>query len=76
MNNIFQVINSIRNPKQIIEQITANSQLMSNPMIKNAVDMVQRGDSKGIEQLARNIAETKGINADEIFNQVKSRINF
>lgn len=74
--NIFQIMQSINNPQQLINQITGNKQIMSNPMIKNAVDMAQKGDSKGIEQLVRNIAQSKGMNADELFNQVKSQIKF
>lgn len=74
--NIFQIMQSINNPQQLINQITGNKQIMSNPMIKNAVDMAQKGDSQGLEQLVRNIAQTKGVNVDEVFNQVKSQMKF
>ena len=74
--NIFQIMQSINNPQQLINQITGNKQIMSNPMIKNAVDMTQKGDSQGLEQLVRNIAQTKGVNFDEVFNQVKSQMKF
>ena len=74
--NIFQIMQSINNPQQLINQITGNKQIMSNPMIKNAVDMAQKGDSQGLEQLVRNIAKTKGVNVDEVFNQVKSQMKF
>ena len=74
--NIFQIMQSINTPQQLINQITGNKQIMSNPMIKNAVDMAQKGDSQGLEQLVRNIAQTKGVNVDEVFNQVKSQMKF
>lgn len=74
--NIFQIMQSINNPQQLINQITGNKQIMSNPMIKNAVDMAQKGDSQGLEQLVRNIAQTKCVNVDEVFNQVKSQMKF
>lgn len=76
MNNPFQMLQAIKNPQQFINQFMNNEQVMSNPMIRNAVDMAQKGDSKGIEQLVRNIAQSKGMNADELFNQVKSQIKF
>ena len=76
MNNPFQLLQAIKNPQQLINQFMNNEQVMSNPMIRNAVDMAQKGDSKGIEQLVRNIAHSKGMNADELFNQVKSQIKF
>ena len=76
MNNPFQLLQAIKNPQQLINQFMNNEQVMSNPMIRNAVDMAQKGDSKGIEQHVRNIAQSKGMNADELFNQVISQIKF
>lgn len=76
MNNLFQLLQTINNPQQLINQVMGNSQIMSNPMIQNAVNMAQKGDSQGIEQLVRNIAQSKGMNADELFNQVKSQMKF
>ena len=49
-----------------------NSQVMSNPMMKNTIQMAQNGDTKGIEKMARNLCKEKGINPDEIFNQLKN----
>ena len=60
------------NPQQFLQQVMNNSQMMQNPMIKNTVQMVQNGDTKGIEQLARNLCKEKGINADDMFNQMKN----
>lgn len=48
---------------------------MSNPMAKNAIGMAQQGNTKGIEQLARNLCKEKGLNADDVFNQIKTRFN-
>ena len=47
---------------------------MQNPMAKNAIGMAQSGDTKGIEQMARNLCREKGINPDEMINQIKSRM--
>ena len=60
------------NPQQFLQQVMDDSQMMQNPMIKNTVQMVQNGDAKGIEQLARNLCKEKGINADDMFNQMKN----
>ena len=70
--NPFQMIQEIKNPQQFLQQIMGNSQMMQNPMIKNTVQMAQNGDAKGIEQLARNLCKEKGINADDMFNQMKN----
>ena len=61
------------NPQQFMQQIMGNSQIMSNPMMKNTMQMAQNGDMKGVEQMARNLCKEKGLDADEMFNQLKSR---
>lgn len=69
--NIIQLMRS-GNPQQFLQQVMNNSKMMQNPMIKNTVQMAQNGDTKGIEQLARNLCKEKGINADDMFNQMKN----
>lgn len=68
--NVMQMMKS-GNPQQIIQQMMNNSQIMSNPMAKNAMQMAQKGDSKGIEQMARNLCKEKGLNPDDVMNQIK-----
>ena len=69
--NFFQ---SFRSPQQFLQSMIENSQVMRNPMAKNAIGMAQSGDTKGIEQMARNLCREKGINPDEMINQIKSRM--
>lgn len=73
MINPMQLMQAMRNPQAFMNQIMGNQQMMNNPMIQNTVNMAQKGDMKGIEQMARNLCKEKGLNADEIFNQIKSR---
>ena len=75
MINPIQLMQAMRNPQAFMNQIIGNQQMMNNPMIKNTVNMAQKGDMKGIEQMARNLCKEKGLNADEIFNQFKSKMN-
>lgn len=70
--NPLQMIQGIKNPQQFLQQIMGNNQMMQNPIIKNTVQMEQSGDAEGIEQLARNLCKEKGINADDMFNQMKN----
>lgn len=49
----------------IMQQIMSNNRVMGNPMIQNAMSMAQSGNSKGIEQMARNLCKEKGINPDD-----------
>ena len=74
MMNPLQFMKAMRNPQEFIQQMMDNSQIMQNPMAKNAIGMAQSGDTKGIEQMARNLCREKGINPDEMINQIKSRM--
>ena len=72
--NPMQMLQGIRNPQQFLQQMMGNRQMMSNPIIKNALGMAQKGDSKGIEQMARNLCKEKGIDADKAFESFKSQL--
>lgn len=70
--NIIQMMRG-GSPQQFLQQIMGNNQIMSNPMIKNTIQMAQSGDMNGIEQMARNLCKEKGLNADDVFNQIKNQ---
>lgn len=70
--NPFQMIGAMKNPQAFIQQMMNNSQVMRNPIAKNAMEMAQNGNLQGIEQMARNLCKEKGLNADDVFNQIKS----
>lgn len=74
MNNPFQLFQAMRNLQQFLQQMAGNSQAMSNPILKNAMDMANKGDTKGVEQLARNLCKEKGINVDDAVRQIKSQL--
>jgi hypothetical protein len=70
--NIFQMMKA--GPQQFIHQMMGNNQIMSNPIMKNALGMVQSGNMKGVEELARNLCKEKGIQADDFVSQIKQNI--
>lgn len=70
--NIFQMMRGC-SPQQFMQQIMSNNQMINNPMIKNAAKMAQNGDTSGIEEMARNLCKEKGLNADDLFSQMKNR---
>lgn len=67
MNNPMQFINvlkGIKSPKDaVINMIKSNN----NPMIKNLVEMAEKGDNQGVENFARNLYAQQGRNFDEEF---------
>ena len=72
--NPMQMLQGMRSPQQFLQQMMGNRQMMSNPIIKNALWMVQSGDAKGIEKLARNLCKEKGIEVDDFVSQIKQNI--
>lgn len=69
--NIFQMMKA--GPQQFIQQMMGNNNVMSNPIARNAMQMAQKGDSKGIEQIARNLCKEKGIDFDKSFSDFKNQ---
>lgn len=72
--NIFQMMKN-GNPQQFLQQMMGNNQIMRNPLMKNTIEMAQKGDMQGIEQMARNLCKEKGLNADDVINQIKRKFN-
>ena len=60
------------NPQQAIMSAMRN-QAGQNPVLNNALDMAEKQDAKGLEQLARNLCESNGVNADDMVKQIKSQ---
>ena len=72
-NNMGMLMQAMRNPQAFMQQAMNNSQLMQNPISKNAIEMYQRGDVDGINQLADNLCKEKGINRQDFEKQIMSR---
>ena len=73
MNNLFQLFSGIKNPQQFLQSMMNNSQVMGNPIARNAVDMMQKGDVSGVEQMARNLCKEKGLDPDDVMKQMKNK---
>lgn len=76
MMNPMQMLRGMESPRQFIQNMMGNSQIMSNDMVKNAYGMAQKGDFQGVENLARNICKTQGINPDDVVRQIKIQFPF
>ena len=57
------------NPKNIVMNMLRNN---SNPICSNLLQMAEKGDTKGIEQFARNVCKEKNIDFDKQFNDFMS----
>lgn len=73
MNNIGILMQAIRNPQAFLQQAMNNSQIIQNPLTKNALEMYQRGDKDGINKMAENLCKERGLKPEEVINQIKSQ---
>lgn len=72
--NLLNIVQMARNPQALINQLQ-NTPQMQNPMVQNALKMYQNGDSKGLENLARNLCKEKGFKVEDVKQQIMSQIN-
>lgn len=61
------------NPQQMVMQMVAKMG-NSNPMINYLIQMGQSGNSKGVENFARNVCKEKGIDFDKEFSNFMQQI--
>lgn len=74
MMNPVQFVKMMRggNPQKLVMDMM-REQAGNNPVMRNAMQMAEKGDSEGIEKLARNLCKEQGIDADEMVNKIKSQ---
>ena len=56
------------NPMEFAKQMINRN---INPMQKNALQMIIKGDEKGLESLARNICKERGISVDDALKMIR-----
>ena len=61
------------NPQQLIMKAMRNNN--SNPMINNLVEMAKSGNSKGVENFARNLFKGKGRDFDKEYGEFMQMVN-
>ena len=74
MNNPRQFVQAMRNPQQFLQQMMSNNKILQNPIGKNAIEMYQKGDRQGLNELADNLCKEKGINRSDFEKQIRSQI--
>ena len=71
-NNPIEMIKSFMkqgNPQQLVERLVMNN---TNPMLRQLVEKAKNGDSKGVEEFARNIYKQQGRDFDKEFSEFMS----
>jgi hypothetical protein len=70
---LIQMIKQGQNPQQLLMNIL-EGQAKSNPMSANLLELAKKGDSASIEQIARNLCQSKGIDFDKEFSSFKQSL--
>ena len=73
MNKIKNFIKQQGSPKELLMNFVQQNR--QNPMINNLIQMAKNGDSRGVEQFARNAFKEQGRDFDNEFNQFKQFFN-
>lgn len=62
---MLKIMKGKMNPQQIAMNLIGTN---TNPMLQNLVQMAQNGDTKGVEQFARNMFKEQGKDFDKEFS--------
>lgn len=72
-NNMGILMQAIKNPQAFLQQAINDSQFMQNPISRNALEMYQKRDRQGLNELADNLCKEKGINRQDFEKQIRSQ---
>ena len=71
--NPFQMLGAMKNPQAFIQQMMNNSKVMQNPIAKNAMEMYQKGDTKGLQSMAENLCKERGTTPQQVQEMIKKQ---
>lgn len=72
---IMQLIRGGGNPQQLVMNML-NQQSQQNPMYANIMKLAQNKDTAGLEKIARNLAQERGMDFDKEFANFKQNFRF
>jgi hypothetical protein len=69
----LQLIKQGKNPEQLMLNFL-QTQMSSNPVGANLLQLAQNNNTAGIEQFARNLCASKGLDFDKEFTNFKNNL--
>lgn len=64
----------MNNKLEMLKNMIMNKQI-NNPIFKQIIQKAQNGDSKGLEEFARNMYKEQGRDFDKEFNEFQQNIS-
>lgn len=71
--NPLQFMKAMRNPQEFMQNIMNNNEIMKNPMARNAMEMYQKGDTKGLQAMAENLCKERGTTPQQVQDIIKKQ---
>ena len=73
MQQFSQIANLVKsgNPQQVVLSMLEQNASQGNAVAANLMQLARQGNTREIEQIARNIAKEKGVDFDKEFNSFK-----
>lgn len=72
-NELIQMIRNGQNPQQLVLSIL-EQQAQASPFDANLLQLAKENDTAGIEQIARNLAQQRGLDFDKEFTNFKNML--
>lgn len=69
-NILNLLMNGNADPKSIAMNML-KQKAGNNPLINNALQMMDNGNTQGVEQIVRNLCKSQGINVDDVMNSTQ-----
>lgn len=60
----------------ILNKMLSDPRINSNEVAQNAVNLLRKGDSRGLQQMAENLCQQKGVTVDEVKQKILSSFGF
>lgn len=70
---LIQMIQGGQNPQQLMLNIL-QAQAQQNPISANLLSLAQANNTQGIEQFARNLCSSRGVDFDKEFTNFKNNL--
>lgn len=70
---LVQMIKNGQNPQQLMLYVL-ETQMSNTPMGANLLSLAKQGNKQAIEQIARNLAQQKGVDYDKEFTAFQQQL--
>lgn len=67
---LIQMIRGGQNPQQLVMNLLGQNQ--NNPILQNAANLANNGNVSALQNLARNLAQQRGLDFDKQFSNFQN----